>query len=297
MKSPIPLALLLYAAAVLAGCGREAPVGMIVVYEVDADSLQTGTKLADADMRKLVAALERRLSLDRRRSGRIRQTDDGRIEVDIFQDDPEAMQRIADLLPRPGTLEFRILANERDHPDVIQRAEAEPEKDQLHDDDGNLLAWWVPVDEAARQDFAQRDMVKRTVGEGDDAVLELLVVNDPFNVTGACLHNAQPDVDLRGKPCVRLTFTQQGGRLFGRLTGSNLPDPSGFACQLGIILDGHLHSAPNIQSTIFDLGVIQGQFTREEVEELVGLLNTGSLSVPIRKVEQRIVLPEAEPSP
>ncbi len=277
--------------------GPDAPVGMIVVYEVDADSTQPGTKPSNADMQALFTALQRRLTLNERLSGVIRQRDDGRIEVHIFRDDPDAMQRLAEWLPRPGTLEFRILANEHDHDSLIQRAEADPDKDHLRDDDGNLLAWWVPVDETTRQEFAERAMVKRTVGEGDDAVLELLVVNDPFNVTGAYLRSAQPDVDPRGKPCVRFALSRQGGRLFGRLTGNNLPDPNGFAHQLGIILDGHLYSAPNIQSTIFDEAVIQGQFTGEEVQELAGLLNTGSLPVPIRQVEKRIVQPEAEPAP
>ncbi len=65
-----------------------------------------------------------------------------------------------------------------------------------------------------------------------------------------------------------------------------------FARRLGIILDGHFCSAQSIQSTIFDEAVIEGQFTEEEVQELVGLLNTGSLPVSIRRVEQRIVRPE-----
>lgn len=78
----------------------------------------------------------------------------------------------------------------------------------------------------------------------------------------------------------------RGGRLFGRLTGNNLPDPSGFQRRLGIILDGYLYSAPNIRSTIFDQGVIEGHFSKEEVDALVSVLQAGSL--PTALTEQPI---------
>ncbi len=273
--------------------GHDAQVGMIVVYEVDADSSQP----SDADMRALFTALQRRLNRRWPPSGRVRQRDDGRMEVRIFRDDPEAMQRIAELLPRPGTLEFRILANQRDHPSLIRRAEAEPDRDQLRDDDGDLLAWWVPVDETTREDFAEREVVKRTRDERGGAVLEVLVVNDPFDVTGAYVHHARDGSDDFGKPCVWFSFSREGGRLFGRLTGNNLPEPTGFTRQLGIILDGRLYSAPHIQNTIFGGGMIHGRFTQEEVQDLVDLLRVGALPIPIRQVERRIVQVETEPAP
>jgi preprotein translocase subunit SecD len=65
----------------------------------------------------------------------------------------------------------------------------------------------------------------------------------------------------------------------------NLPDPmTGYALNLGIILDGQLHSAPAIQSRVTRSGQITGDFTKEEVEELCNALNAGSMPAPIRFV-------------
>ena len=292
--------LMLVACAVVVGgasCRRGEQVGMIVVYEVDADPTQPGAEPSDAHMRALLAVLDRRLNPDWRASGRIRQRDDGRIEVGIFQADLDTMQRIADLLPRPGTLEFRILANDRDHQSLIRRAEAEPDSERLHDDAGDLLAWWVPVHEDARQAFSEGPGAKRIRDIQGKSALEVLVVNDRLNVTSEFMLSAQPDVDARGKPNVQFTLNAQGGRLFGRLTGNHVPDPSGFYRQLGIILDGRLYSAPTIRAAIYDRGVIDGQFTRQETHDLADLLSGGALPVAIRKVEQRIVEAGQEPAP
>jgi SecD/SecF fusion protein len=71
------------------------------------------------------------------------------------------------------------------------------------------------------------------------------------------------------------------------LTGSHLPDEKGdFSYALGIILDGKLYSATRIMSTIRDRGEITGSFTHEQVDDLVRVLNAGSLPVKIRPVKK-----------
>jgi len=54
---------------------------------------------------------------------------------------------------------------------------------------------------------------------------------------------------------------------------------------LGIILDGKLYSAPIIRTVIHSEGEITGNFTKEEVQDIVNVLNAGSLPLPIKKVE------------
>ena len=89
-----------------------------------------------------------------------------------------------------------------------------------------------------------------------------------------------------------------GGRLFGVLTGANLPDAAtGFTRQLGIILDGQLYSAPYLRGRISSCGQITGNFTTEEVEELCEVLNAGTLPAPIRFVGRgQPENPSAEPA-
>ncbi|MBN2292437.1 MAG: hypothetical protein JXM70_08435 [Pirellulales bacterium] len=93
-------------------------------------------------------------------------------------------------------------------------------------------------------------------------------------------------------------LSSNGGHRFGRLTSDNLPDEvGGFKRHLGIILNGSLYSAPSINGPITTRGQIAGDFTEQEVKDLVVLLNSGSLPVAIRKVEQRVVEMEERKSP
>ena len=92
------------------------------------------------------------------------------------------------------------------------------------------------------------------------------------------------------RPCVDFSLTPNGGRRFGGLANENLPDEiGGYKRQLGIILDGSLYSAPYVNGIITTRGQISGDFTKQEVRDMVDLLNVGSLPTAIRKVEQRVV--------
>ena len=61
------------------------------------------------------------------------------------------------------------------------------------------------------------------------------------------------------------------------MTGENRPDADGFERRLAIILNGEVHSAPSLREQIHDQGVITGRFTQQEVDDLVAVLNAGSL--------------------
>ena len=114
-----------------------------------------------------------------------------------------------------------------------------------------------------------RDRPPRQDDRRPQGVLEILVVNDIYNVTGA-VPDATPTsgTDQQG-PALRQLHgsTATARQLFGQLTGNHLPDKlTDFTYKLGIILDGELYSAPSIQSTISDRGEITGTFTKEEVK-------------------------------
>ncbi|MDD4269749.1 MAG: protein translocase subunit SecD, partial [Thermoguttaceae bacterium] len=91
-------------------------------------------------------------------------------------------------------------------------------------------------------------------------------------------------VDQTGRPNVEFMFNAKGGQLFGQLTSANLPDEvQNFYRKLGIVLDGHLFSAPIIKSMIRDRGEISGDFTKEEVRDLVDVLNAGMLPTTLKE--------------
>ena len=261
----------------------------VLVYEIDRpEGARAG--VSKLHVNRLVSAIGTRLRTGQVKGGRVRARDDNRIEVTIHSTDPKTVQRIARLVESPGTLEFRILANRRDHKPLIERA-AKAGGPAVKDEKGKRLAWWVPVTAGAEAAFDKdKDIATRKRKQGDRESLEVLVVQDQFNVDWRYLKSVSPGVDSRGKPCVDFTFDARGGKLFGGLTGNNLPDEAtGFARKIGIILDGRLDSAPAIRGTIRQRGVITGRFTKQEVEDLVAVLNAGTLPVRIKRVGKSTV--------
>jgi len=108
-----------------------------------------GTSASDMD--KVLKAIDQRLNAGPERLTQVRKLDDGRIEVALMRNNDKDQQRVERLLSKPGTLEFRILANERDNKELIEQARKEPSKAEVLDASGKRLAWWVPVKEARRR--------------------------------------------------------------------------------------------------------------------------------------------------
>jgi SecD/SecF fusion protein len=87
------------------------------------------------------------------------------------------------------------------------------------------------------------------------------------------------------KPAVSFEFNSQGARLFGDVTGKNVPDDQGgkqFYRHLAIVLDGEVRSAPTINSVIEGSGQITGDFTVQEVDNLVRILRSGALPATLK---------------
>ena len=103
------------------------------------------------------------------------------------------------------------------------------------------------------------------------------------DVQGKHLSSVTSTFDQEGKPAVAFRTTAEGMGRLGLLTKLNSPDPNNGKKELGIVIDGNLHSAPTINSTIRDSGEISGSFTQREVNELKTNLNSGKLSVALNK--------------
>jgi SecD/SecF fusion protein len=276
-------------AALVSGCGvfvAQEPQGDVLIYE--ADDGQGGM----VDLDKLATAVDRRLNSSGRHFVRIRILDGRRIEVALFRRDDKDTKQVESLLAHRGTLEFRILANKRDNKDFIDRALADPSKVKIMDRGGHVIAWWAPVEADVKTDILRTtDAILREQKRENRTTTEVLVLNDDYNVTGAYVEHAAVDA-YKGQPCIHISFNQVGGQLFGGLTSSHLPDKSGnFTYKLGIIVNGALHSAPSIQCTIFDHAQITGNFTEQEVENFVQVLNSGSLPADLRLVEKKKTKP------
>jgi SecD/SecF fusion protein len=267
--------------------------GVILVYEIKPEETPEAARQAEgaaqpaagqqapggmtgAAMDKLIAAVSRRINPGGYKEITIRPYGQQQIEIIVPEADEAEVARLRRVISSVGTLEFRILANNRDHADLIELAQT-VEGQKVFDAQGQHRGTWVPVAKGKEDSFPYDEIARRTRQRAGEPYNEILVVEDQWDVTGQYLARAARD-EQEGRPCVSFTFNSRGGYLFGILTSENLPDRvQNFTRQLGIILDGYLHSAPAIQRQIRQHGQITGDFTPEEVEELVSVLNAGSL--------------------
>ncbi|HEY4640430.1 MAG TPA: protein translocase subunit SecD [Thermoanaerobaculia bacterium] len=125
----------------------------------------------------------------------------------------------------------------------------------------------------------REDELGRPVG------VEYYAIRKAVPVTGTDLKNARVQKGQLGQPNVGMSFTPDGARKFGALTGANVGH------RLAIVLDNKVMSAPNIKSKIEDQGVIEGNFTQQQAADLSLVLRSGSLPASLTTMEERTVGP------
>ncbi|MCF7794098.1 MAG: protein translocase subunit SecD [Candidatus Cloacimonetes bacterium] len=120
---------------------------------------------------------------------------------------------------------------------------------------------------------------------------QIYVLKEKSEITGKYLEKAQTKIGQGYAPkdqgpYILLTFNKAGARIFKNVTGQHINE------RLAILLDDIVYIAPTIQSRIpSGEARITGQFTIEEVQDLVIVLNAGSLPAPVKIIEERTVGP------
>ena len=228
---------------------------------------------------KMVLALNRRINPTGVTDITIRPIGSDQVEITLPHASAADVRHYERILTSVGSLEFRILANRRDHEALIAGAEQTFPNPVV--EGGRTLARWVPIAPSALGDFSPGGQIAMRRDQHGRAFV--LAVNDPYNVTGDFLRRAESTVDQMGRPAVGFHFNSEGAQLFAQLTGDHLPSPDGFERRLAIVLDGQVYSAPDIRSQISADGIITGNFTRREVDDLVAVLNAGSLPAALIK--------------
>jgi len=176
-------------------------------------------------------------------------------------DDPERVKR---LLKSTAFLEFRI----------VEGGPATSSAELLASYNGTL-----PPNLELLEGSVKDEVSGKAIGT------QFYVVQKTARVTGRDLKNARPGLGQFNDPIVEFTFTHEGGQRFGELTSANVGKG------LAIVLDHRVVSAPRIETRITDQGIIRGQFTQEEVEDLSTVLRTGALPAGIETLEERTVGP------
>jgi preprotein translocase subunit SecD len=111
------------------------------------------------------------------------------------------------------------------------------------------------------------------------------VVNSIAAVTGRDLSGAEPSQDENGRPDIEFTLTRDGAARFAQVTQQNVGK------QLAIVLDGHIASAPVIQTQISDRGRITGSFTIQQASDLALTLRSGALPASIKYLQEETIGP------
>ena len=252
----------------------------------------------------------------------IRPLGEDKIEVTIPDVTPEEADGLWRLLVSAGKLEFRIVSNNRFHPTEMEAAEKAAKEGyrgkEITDEEGKRVAFWVSI---ARVEIEEGQRVPaiipfkyspngnelwrdRNTGQivrfpnlrdGADFAefcdssgirpQVLMIESRPDEkVDGSDLAAVSRGTDPKtGRPIVQFETTAQGAGQLGMLTGMNEPDASDNKRLLGIVIDDKLSSAPSINGRISSRGIIEGDFTIKEIDDLVTKLQSGKMKAALNK--------------
>ena len=274
--------------------------GANLILEVDQKKLAEQEKELTPDvMSQMATSINKRANPGGNKELTVRPLGTNRIEVIIPKADPQVVEQTKRMMTRLGSLELAILANRRDvkFQDLVKRAEELPDDKtrvitEVPQADGSTRSRvdgaWLPISEDGRdvQNSPNELVFKKRPNLQGQLVDHVLVSYEDENlrVTGENLNNVYQTNDENGRLAVGFRLNIIGATKFGELTGANEPDrSSGFYRHLAIILDGEVFSAPTLNERISGSGQISGDFTGEEINELIGVLKAGALEVPLKK--------------
>jgi len=266
--------------------------GTNLVYEVDRALAEKTGKIEDwaRSMDNMVGAISRRINPSGAEDVTVRRVGQDRIEIVVPGADQAYVDDMKQRITTLGTLEFQILATSfrSDHKDLIERAQKLPVDDDTLLSGGRPVARWTAVDKKATvTEGGDRTLtaVFRTVKRENEDLRQVLVALTPDDraVTGKDLVRAEEARDPRdGKLQVAFRLNNRGANRFSRLTIDHKPTRDGMKYRLAIVLDGKIHSAPQLNEPITGgSGVISGDFTKNEIKRLVDTLNAGALDLPL----------------
>ena len=216
-----------------------------------------------------------------------------RLQIRIAKADCADAQlaEIKDWLEQRRSIHFRELANRQVHEMIIEQA-LKIEDDVLYDEEGHghPVAVWVDVEPDTQTDYERMaenwSTVVRHKTVSPVETLQVLLVCTEDDFDGRHLELVSHGEDPQGMPCINFELTNEGSRLMAKMTTRLQPDHrTSFNGNLGIVIDGRLHSAPAVQSVIRHRGVITGDFTHDEVDAFVRELQGGQLPYRLESVE------------
>ncbi|HUV40104.1 MAG TPA: hypothetical protein VMY39_10840 [Planctomycetota bacterium] len=255
-----------------AGCGRtRAPLteGVELCYRLSgapADVAAVSEQEKAEQREKLIRRTENALDIVRRRLEAA-----GDLPVIVLMGDPGEIlirtaalskigqQWVDNLVTQLGVLEFRIVLSPKEYEAMSQQ-------------------------ERRRTDVQIMRAKLHTEG-GEEPRYESLYVqrNDDYHLGGKHLKRVFASQDEFGGPAVGFELTDEGAEVFSGMTTMQ----SAKEGRIAIILNGTVTSAPVVRTKIGSRGIITGDFTSRDVEDLVAVLQAGELGESLVFVARR----------
>jgi len=122
---------------------------------------------------------------------------------------------------------------------------------------------------------------------GSQSTFAMLALREQSELTGEVITSASVQFDRQtNEPTVSMSMNGEGARIWGRITKANVGE------KVAIMLDGLVYSYPNIEEPILGGQTsISGLESRREAEDIVTILQSGSMRAPVDIIEERTVGP------
>ncbi len=234
--------------------GLDVAGGTELVYELVPDE---DDEEADVDVGRVIDILRNRIDPQNIKEYIIQPAGANRILIQVPEATRAEVAALKERITRMGRLEFRIGLPHDEYPEKYERA---------------------------AEGIVEEGYEKMRIP--DDPEERFYLIEKEAQITGEYLHSVGVGRDRVGDPAVDFRFTPEGGRQFARITSRNE------GMLLGAVLDGTLQSAPVIRSTIGERGQITGRFTQQEVEDLIAVLQAGSLPMNLDLLQETTVGPQ-----
>ena len=209
------------------------------------------TQEGEFEMDEVITILKKRADPSGTRNIPVQRLGPTRIRIAIPEIGDDELQNIINRLQTMGVLQFRLVD---DDPDRLRRAQL-----------GDIPAGFMRMEKSLPKDDPDRGVL----GKG----WMLVQAEDMWGLSGSELAKTYRTTDDVGGYAVGFTWKPDAANRFADLTGANK------GRQLAIILDDILQSAPVIRSQIRGSGVIEGGFSETERDNLLYVLQSGSLPV------------------
>ena len=123
--------------------------------------------------------------------------------------------------------------------------------------------------------------------DGQEPLYQLLAVQEEADLVGDVITEASVQFDQQtNQPAVSMTMNSEGARAWARLTRANVGE------QFAIVLDDVVYSNPVVEEPITGgRSSIDGLESQQEAQDIVTILQSGSLPAPVNIISERTVGP------